>query len=155
MAQIADAIGATVPDLGDERIGEAGQGVVERVADVAVADRHAIGRADELDPLAGRDRPVDLGKRFLIGRPAMAHRVGDLPQRRTHRTHAGERVVLADTPGTKRGRPAAAVTDAPLDQPVRRVVECREVIDECIRFELDGVQEVEGVVERHPVMVVP
>jgi len=95
-----DAIGATGADLVDKRIGQACQGIVEGIADVAVADRYAIGRADELDALARGDRPVDFGEGIGIGRPAMADRVGDVSQRSAHGTHACQGLVVADTLGT-------------------------------------------------------
>ena len=70
-----DPLGAAVLDLVDERVGEAGEGVVERVANVAVADRDAVGLLDELDALAGADRPIDLGEGLVARGPVMGDRV--------------------------------------------------------------------------------
>ncbi len=120
----------TDPDLANERIGQAGQRVVERIADVAVPDRHAVRRSDELDPLASRDRPIDLGEGFRFGRPAVAHGVRDVAQGRADGAHPGERGVVVDARRAQRGRSSTAVTDAPPDQPGGGIVERFEVIHE-------------------------
>lgn len=85
-----DAIGATGPDLVNERIGQPGQGVVERIADVTMPDGHAVGRADEFDPLPRSDRAIDFREGIHFGRPAVAHGVGDITQGRPHGAHASQ-----------------------------------------------------------------
>ena len=54
-----DPLGVTRGQLGHERIGQARQRVVDRIADVAMVDVDAVARGDELDDLAGVERAVD------------------------------------------------------------------------------------------------
>ena len=52
----------------DERVGQAGEGVVDRIADMAMVDVAAIGPRNELDDLACVERPIDGFECAGIGR---------------------------------------------------------------------------------------
>ena len=54
------SLGPTGRDLADDRLGQVGQGVVDRVADVPMIEAEAVGARDELDHLAGAQGSVDL-----------------------------------------------------------------------------------------------
>ncbi len=73
----------------------AGQGVVDRVADVAVVDAPAVGARDELDDLAGVERAVHRGQRGAVGDAPLDDRVRQLAHRASHGPDLGE-VPLAD-----------------------------------------------------------
>ena len=141
----------TARQLEHERIGQAGQRVIDRVADVAMIDVDAVGAGHELDDLSRVQRPVD---RLEGGRRrgrVPGERQRDLAQRCADRPDAGQ---VARRGGL--GRAAACgsgpvgaflVDDAAIDEPGQRRVERREAIDRETILGVVGVQEVEGVLE--------
>ena len=91
LAQIRIRSGWPLGQLDDERLGQAGQRVVDRIADVAVVDADAVGRRRELDDLARVQRPVDRRRaRPCAGDAMLGDRVGDLAEGRADRADALE-----------------------------------------------------------------
>ena len=86
----------------DERVGQARERVVDRVADVAVVDVDAVRRRDQLDDLAGVERAIDRLERTDARGALLGDRIGDLAQRRADAMDACQ---LA---GCRRPDPAAA-----------------------------------------------
>ena len=77
-------------DLANDRLGDPGEDLVDRVADVAMAKPDAVVDGDELDPLAGAERAIDLVDRRAWRRLLVGDRVGDVAQCRPGRDQAGE-----------------------------------------------------------------
>ncbi len=130
----------------DERIGDPGKRVINRVANVPVPDADPVRPGHELSHGTVTDRVVDHGQRVRRRGTFFDNGVGDFAQRGPDIPHAVQRAVGAvhllrmDEPARR--------------QPLDRVIGCLEVVDECTVFELGCVQEVEGVIELHP-MVMP
>ena len=117
-----DAIGVAGLDLVDERLGQAGQGVVDWVAHVAVTDRHAVGGLDKLDPLARLERPIDLGQRGRIGGPTVNHGVRHLAKGATDRPDLRQGFLCGGTRLAARGR-SPAMDHPAVEKPVGRLTE--------------------------------
>ena len=71
-----------------ERIAEPGESIVDRVAHVAVVDVHPVRGGDELDDLAGVERPVHLGQRAAARDAVLDDGVGHLAEGVAHGVHA-------------------------------------------------------------------
>src|SRR5690349_22818049 len=76
----ANAVLATGPEGADDRLGDPGERIVDRVADVAVTQPHAVRGRNELEPLAGTERPVHLGDGRRLRRLLVGDRVGNVPE---------------------------------------------------------------------------
>ena len=139
-------------DLIDERLGQAGEGVVDRVADVAVTNRQAVGFLHELDALAGLERSIDLGQGCGIGPATVEDRVGHLAEGATNRSDPRKGLVGGGT-GRATGDRSPGMDDPALEEPVGGIAEPVEVVLEETILQLDRVQEVESVLERDLVRV--
>ena len=136
--------------LAHERIGQAGQGVIDRVADVAVVHVDAIPRGDQLDDLAGMESPVHGVERGGIRGALLGDRIGDLAQRRSHGMDPGELFRASRRLGGHLLTPAlrALVVDDPtLDEPGEGGIERRQPIDRETLLDVVGVLHVVGVHE--------
>ena len=121
-------------------------------------DAAAVRRGDELDDLAGMERPVDRVERGGIGRPMLGDRVRHVAQRRADAVDAPELARLERVVGDRLGADAVgalAVDHPPIDEPRKRVVEGRELLERETIVGVIGVQEVEGVFEVDVVSVTP
>src|SRR6185312_6509298 len=86
-----DALGRAAGQLGHERVAEAGQRVVDRVADVSMVDRDAtVGRRHELDDLARVEGAVDRIESARLRGPVVDDRIGDLSKRAADRVDPGQ-----------------------------------------------------------------
>ena len=142
--------------LGDERIGQPRERVVDRVADVTVIDVAAVRRGHELDDLACVERPVDRVERSRPWRAPLRDRLGDLAQGVAH----GVDPVEIPGRGLRLGRHlglrpvgAFAMDDAAIDEPGQGVVEAGELLHRETIVRVGGVQEVEGRVQVHAMRV--
>ena len=150
LAHDLDALRVTGGQLGHERIRESGQGVVDRVADVAMIDVDAVGAGHELDHLAGVECPVDGVEGAGVRGSVRRERQRDLAQSRADRLDprqvAGRNGIVLGRDGT---RPVGAllVDDAALHEPAEGCVERRDVVHRETILGVVGVQEVEGVLE--------
>ena len=138
----------TVGQLGDERVGQPRQRVVDRVADMAVVDAAAVGPGDELDDLPGVQRPIDQFERAGVRGAVLGDRGRDLAKGRSDGMDAGQ-VALHERLGLRPDAVVGAlgVDHAAVDEPGQRVVEGRELLDRETIVGVVGVQEVEGVLE--------
>ena len=149
-----DAIGVAGLDLLDEGLGQAGEGVVDRVANMAVTDRHAIRGRDEFDPLARVERPIDLGQRGRICWPTVNDGVRHLAEGAADGPDPRQGLVGGGA-GRSIGGCPPAMDDPAGEEPVGRIAERGEMVVEETILQFDGVQEVERVVEREFVSMVP
>lgn len=142
--------------LADERVRQPRQGVVDRVADMAMIDADAIRRRHELDDLTGMQRPIDRIERAGARDPMLDDRVGHATERAPDgvdpRQVALRRLGLE---GRLRAESIGALVmdDAPIHEPRERVIEGREPLARETILAIIGVQEVEGPVERDLVSV--
>src|SRR4051794_32967677 len=134
----------------DERVGEAGERIVGRIAGVSMVDAHAIGSRNELDDLPCVEGPVRRLDRGRVWRPMVHDGRGDLTHRAAHRVDTSQ-VALRDR-RLCRGLPSNVVgtflvDHAAIDEPSEGVVEGRKPLRGETVIGVVGVQEVEGVVE--------
>ena len=128
-------------------LGQPRQRVVDRIADMAVVDMHAVGRRRELDDLAGVERLVDGRECVLARSPVLDDRIGDLAERRAHGMDAFE--VLGRDPRPGDGVTPQAIGPLAMDQavvcePGEDAFEGRQTLAWETIVVVEGVQEVEG-----------
>ena len=121
----------TATDLADDRLGDPGEDVVDRVPDVAVAELHAVVGRDELESGLRLERPVDLGERVGIGRLLVGDRVRDVAKGGPRPDDAIERRLGARRPASEKGDPPLVIDDVVLREPRTGAVESRQTLDEC------------------------
>ena len=155
-----DPLRVTGAQLGHERIGQAGERVVDRIADMAMvdADQPSGGGTSSMTWRACSAR-LTVSSAPGVGGTVLddAHRRPRAARCRTAWTRARS---AAPTIGSGLGlgaQPvgALAVDDAALDEPVEGRVEGREPLDRETILGVVGVQEVEGVLEADVVGVSP
>jgi hypothetical protein len=155
----ADPLRIAPGQLLHQRVAQAGQRVVDRVADVAMVDRHATveGRY-ELDDLARVEGAIDRVQRAALWRPVLDDRVGDLAEGASDRADASE-LALAGVGVGVGLRPqsvgALAVDHAAVDEPGQGIAQGRQTLERETIFEVVGVQESEGVLEPNLVGMMP
>src|SRR3954453_9447464 len=140
----------TSGQLGHEGISQASEGVVDRVADMAMVDLHAVGTRYELDHLSGVERAVDGVERSGARRLVRCKRQRDLSQSGTDRMDPSQVPrccgLFIGVDGA-RAVGALLVDDAAIDEPCQGGVERRQVIERETIVRVVCVQEVEGVIE--------
>ena len=139
--------------LRDEWLGQPRERVVHRVAHVAMVDAAAVGRRNELDDLAGPERPIDDIERGAARDTMLGDRLGDLAERLADGTNPDEVTLrsgwlVRDLRSRSIG--ALSMDDAPTDEPVEGVIQVREVLSNETIVVVEGVQGVKGGVEIDP-----
>ena len=135
-----------------ERVGQARQGIVDGIADMAMVDADTVRRRDELDDLAGVQRAIDGLERTDARGALLGDRIGDLAQRRRgpDGCASARRVPAAGLGASLRSRSLSTleVDHAAIDEPVERRIQRRESVHRETILEVVGVQEVERALER-------
>ncbi len=142
--------------LADEGIGEPGEGVVDRIANMTVIDAAAVGRRHELDHLSRVEGAIDRVERADARCALRRDRFGDLPQGLAHSMDAGQIAGRGSRLRRNlRPRPirSFAMDDPAIDEPREGVVEPEEALAWETIFAVKGVQEVEGGVQINAVGV--
>ena len=147
-----------VGELADHRVRDAGKGVVDGVAHVAMVHAAAVRGRDQLDDLAGVQRAIDDRQGRTVRGALLDDRIGEFAQGPAHGADLGE-VPLADR-GPRlvdRGDPIRAleVDHAAVDEPVQGDRQVPDVVDRDAVLQFVGVEEVEGVAEFDIVGVAP
>ncbi len=140
----------SVRQLPHERIGQTGQGVIDRVADVAVVHAHAVPRGNQLDDLAGVEGTVHGVERGRIRSAFLGDRIGDLAQCRSYGMDPGEHFRTSGRLGGRLLTPAlrALVMDDPtFDEPGEGGIERWQPIHRETLLDVEGVLKVVGVHE--------
>lgn len=143
-----DPFGVPGRQLGDEWVGKPGERVIDRVADMAVIDAHAVGGRQQLDDLTGVECSIHGIERTVTRRPVLRDRLGHLSECATDRVDAGQvadrrcGISLGDRPLTVG---ALEVDDPALDEPGQGAVQGRQSLQWETILGVVGVQEVEGV----------
>ena len=151
-----DALGVAARQLGHEWVAQAGERVVDRIADVAMVDRDAaVGGRYELDDLARMQRSIDSVQRASCGGrwSTMASTSRSAPRTAWMRASLVPRLSGRDRL-TIQPLGALRVDDAALDEPRERVAERRQTLERETVLEVVRVHEIEGVLEVHVVGVV-
>lgn len=140
----------TAGQFADEWFGQAGEGVVDRIADVAVIDAAAIWRGNQLDDLARMQGTVHGAEGGPLRRAMLGNRLGHLAQGVAN----GVNAIEIPGGGGRLGRhlcPGAfgafVVDDAAIHEPGQRVIEGGELLDRETIVGIEGVQKVEGPAE--------
>ena len=109
-----------IADLADDRFGDPGEDIVDRIADMAVPEADAIGGSDKLNPLTtgeGLIHLLDRGARrcFLVG-----DGMSDVAQRRPGANEAVEDGGLVGRAASEPGDRRRVWHDTGIREPVRR-----------------------------------
>ncbi len=130
-----------------EWIGQARQGIVDRIANVTMVDTDAVGGRDQFDDLSGVECPVHRTQRPRAWGSPFDHGLSYLAQGVTHGAD------MFNIPGREsrlgcrsrsRSVRAIAVNDLAFDEPGQRVLEVREPLNREAVIDVGGVEEVEG-----------
>ena len=147
-----DAVSVAPGDFPRDALRHPPEGVVERIALVAMVEGEAspvIGRPDREDePLAGRHGPID-GLDGLPGRwPPLSGRVDELAEGGPHRADVAQGAIRRRTRDLEclEGGLARVMDDATLAQPVDPVARRAEDVDRDAVVVLERVEELKGVV---------
>ena len=123
---------------------------------MAVVDMDPVRGRDELDDLAGMERPIDLGQRVAARDPVLDDGVGDLAEGVAHGVHALD-VAIGGVGmfGGLAARPVGTfdVDQAAIGEPREGVIERRQRLVRETILGVEGVQEVEGGVDADVVRV--
>ena len=142
-----DALRLTGDELLDERLGQPGQRVVDRIAHMAMVNVAAVDRSRQLDDLSGMERSIDLGDGVGTRRPVLHGGIRDLAEGGAHGVDSLDllrrpfRIRPGSTPGSNR---SLEVDQAAIGEPAKGHADRRQLLDEETIVEVEGVQEVEG-----------
>ena len=137
-------------DLAGDPLRDPGEGVIDRVSLVAVVESGPVGTGDEDEALVGTHGLVHRLDRHGFGTPPLVGRVEDLAQCPANGANVGEGLVAgraASRNPCECGVPLAGVDQAVIPEPFDRIGGLLEVIDGFAVFELERIDELEGVVD--------